>query len=128
MAKKISKKTRPITLEEGKLIVTREKFEESVKKLIVEGKVLNNTRLIFNDGYKRWLYKIENNLRVSFDNPEYYLHEYNELGGLPFLTSDMDAEKELHDVLTIVLDFLESLINRLPYMPSKMDNDNVLDA
>lgn len=120
MQKKSKKKqtSKPLTQEDCKLIVTREEFEESVKKLIDEGNALNNTRLILNDGYKLWLYKIENNLRVSFDHPECYLQEYDLLGGAGFFTSNMDIEKELHDDLTIILSFLESLMDRLHSMPS----------
>ena len=49
------------------------------------------------------------------------MQEYIKLGGIAIFTSDMDAEKELHNDLTVVLAFLKSLIDRLPYMPSKMD-------
>lgn len=123
MPKKSRKKqpTRSITQEDYKLIVPREMFAESVNQLIDEGNALNKTRLLDNDGYRRWLNRIENNLRVSFDNSEFYVQEYIKLGGIAIFTSDMDAEKELHNDLTVVLAFLKSLIDRLPYMPSKMD-------
>ena len=107
---------------EGKLKVSREEFAKGISELIEEGKALSNVSLTYNDNYSRWLYKIENLIKFSFDHPDKYLEEYNELGGVPFLTSDMDVEKLAHEGLIVILLFLDSMIERIPGIHCKNNN------
>ena len=118
MVKKNKKQvnTKSLTTVEGKLKVSREDFRKSIEKLINEGDVLINTNLLFSEAYRHWLYEIENCFRISFDHPEEYLQEYNGTSCC-ILTSDMDGEQLLHEDLTRILLFLDSVMDRIPNIP-----------
>lgn len=108
-------------IQEGKLKVSRSKMNNDIQALIAEGNSFMQTNLTFNEAYTRWMYKIENMLRFSFDYPEMFLKEYKELGGVAFMTPDMDGERILKDGLIVQVAFLEDLLGRLPAIPSNVE-------
>lgn len=112
---------RSLIMEEGTLIITRVEFMKGIQELKEEGIVLDKTVLMASEPYKRWLYKIENFFKCSFDHPDKYLQEFDEIGPYPIFMSGMDVERMEHEELSSILLFLDSVLERLPIIPCKKE-------